>query len=92
MRLGFEPSGLDKSADKVLPADTDFLAGKAADSAGIAVIAATAVEMATELTKVLGDHKDHVAQDSQVDYIDLHHILVMALEAVGIVAAPGIWL
>lgn len=49
MRLGFEPLGLGKSADKVL-ADMDFLAGKAADSAGIAVFAATAVEMAIDST------------------------------------------
>lgn len=50
MSWGFEQSGLDKSADKVLLADTDFLAGKVADSADIAVIAATAVEMASEST------------------------------------------
>lgn len=50
MSWGFERSGLGKSADKVLLADTDFLAGKVADSAGIAVIAATAVEMASEST------------------------------------------
>ena len=50
MRWGFELSGLGKSADKVLLADTDFLAGKVADSVGIAVIAATAVEMANEST------------------------------------------
>lgn len=50
MSLAFEPLGLGKRADRVLLADTDFLAGKAADSAGIAVIAATVVEMATEST------------------------------------------
>lgn len=50
MNLGFEPLELGKSADKVLLADTDFLAGKAADSAGIVVTAATAVEKATEST------------------------------------------
>lgn len=92
MSLGFEPLALGKNADKVLLVDTDFLAGKAADSAGIVVIAATAVEMANESTEVLGVRKDRVVEDSQVDYIGLHHNLVMAHEAVGIVAVPGILL
>lgn len=92
MSWGFEPSGLGTSVDMALLVDTDFLAGKVADNAGIAVIAATAVEMASESTKVLGDRKDHVAEDSLADCIDLHHNLEKAHEAVGIVAAPDILL
>lgn len=92
MNSGFEPLGLGKSSDKVLLADIDFLAGKAADSAGIVVIAATVDEKATESTRVLGDRKDLVAEDTLVDYIDLHHNLAMAHEAVETAVAPGILL
>ena len=41
---------------------------------------------------MLGDRKDHVAEDSLVGCIDLHHNLVTTHEAVEIVAAPDILL
>lgn len=86
MSLGFELLELGRSADKLLLAD------KTAHSAGIAVNAATAVEMASESTLVLGGCTGPVAKNSNFGYIERHRSLAMAPEGVGNVVASGILL